>query len=644
MSGEAYSQDLVLAWTIAAAEAQAGNANEIEPSHLLLGLCKLCDLDLDQLFAAQREVHPAVRLQVEKGVEDLRRRFQRTSLDTTRFRRRLRTLVAKPGPGGGGKAPLHRTHASRRVFDRAERIAATESSKKGNVDASDLLHAVLELPNPLWAALLAEMGVHDPLGQMFGPRAEAPGGSAEAKMASADAPPEAAGTDQAHATPVLDRFGRDLTRLARDGKLRPIIGRREEMRTLARVLVQERKRNAILVGEAGVGKTGVVEGLAQRLVGPDAPSALQGTRLIEVSMAALVAGSSHRGEFEERMQAVITEATANDVILFVDEIHTVLGAGGSGASDAANILKPALARGDLRCIGATTIAEYRKHIEKDSALERRFQVVWVDEPTPAEAIDILKGLRPRFEAHHGMSITDAAIEAAVELSVRYLPDLRLPDKAIDLIDQAGAAGRMATLSLQGGGPPAATLGRAEVATVVAQRCRLPVDQLAEDEAQRLLQMESALRRRVIGQDEAVNVVANAVRAARAGLKDPRRPIGVFLFVGPTGTGKTELAKALAEFLFGDEHRLVRIDMSEYMEKHAVSRLIGAPPGYVGHDEEGQLTGPVRTHPYSVVLFDEIEKAHVEILDLFLQIFEKWKGGQATFSPHVPSAVSEVPNR
>jgi ATP-dependent Clp protease ATP-binding subunit ClpC len=412
--------------------------------------------------------------------------------------------------------------------------------------------------------------------------------------------------------------------------------------------MQKRKNNPILVGEAGVGKTCVVEGLAQRIVGPSSPPALKGKRIVEVSMASLVAGTKYRGEFEERMEKLIKEAgEASDIIVFIDEIHTVLSAGdAAGAVDAANILKPALARGDICCIGATTISEYRKYIEKDSALERRFQMVWVDEPTREEAIEILLGLRPRFQEHHGLEITDEAIQAAVELSMRYLPDFRLPDKAIDLIDQACASGRVGSLSFSSELPAVESIGRAEVAAVVAQRCRLPVERLAEDEASRLLRMEEALRKRVIGQDEAVRAVSEAIRTARAGLKEPRRPIGVFLFVGTTGTGKTELAKALAEFLFDDENRLIRIDMSEYMEKHSVSRLIGAPPGYIGHEEEGQLTGPVRTNPYSVVLFDDVEKAHADVFDIFLQIFDDGRltdahGRRVSFSETVIILTSNL---
>jgi ATP-dependent Clp protease ATP-binding subunit ClpC len=598
-----YAHSVVLAWDIAAAEAKVGNAVAIEPAHLLLGVCKLCDLPWDELRAVSPGADAAIHRELEADIKALQQMFQRAGLDQTLFRRRLRVCVAVPGPAVALDGGMHRSPAARRVFGRAEKLMAVETVAR--LQPAHLLQALLELPDPPWASLLAEMGVHDPLEQLC------------------RLPPAAQQRAHAQPTPFLERFGRDLTQLARDGKLDPVIGRREEMRSLARVLTQKRKSNAILVGEAGVGKTCVVEGLAQRLIGPNAPLVLKDKRVIEVAMAGLVAGTKYRGEFEERMQALIKEAsTSEDTVLFIDEIHTLLGAGGEGASDAANILKPALARGALRCIGATTIAEYRKYIERDPALERRFQVVWVNEPTRAEAVEILQGLRPQFEAHHGLTITDSAIEAAVDLSMRYLPDFRLPDKAIDLIDQACASDRIASLSVRSDLPAEAHIGHEEVAAVVAWRCRIPVNRLTENEAQRLLRMEDTLRQRVIGQDEAIRVVSDAIRAARVGLKHPRKPIGVFLFAGATGTGKTEMTKALAEFLFDDEQRLVHIDMSEYMEKHTVSRLIGAPPGYIGHDEEGQLTGPVRTHPYSVVLFDEVEKARPQVLDIFLQLFDE----------------------
>lgn len=393
----------------------------------------------------------------------------------------------------------------------------------------------------------------------------------------------------------------------------------------------------MLVGEPGVGKTGLVEGFAQRVHGGGLPEELRGTRVIEISLTALVAGTKYRGEFEERMEAVVREASVEPKpILFIDEIHLLLGAGSaSGSMDAANILKPALARGAIRVIGATTTREYRQTIAKDGALERRFQLLRVEEPTAEEAVGILTALRERLEAHHGVKLEDDALQAAVEWSVRYLPDFRLPDKALDLVDQACAAARFQTLTpavkVAGGETPpeqpgarlaSHVVGKEEIAAVVAARCGIPLGRLTSDEGSRLKQMEECLGRRVKGQPEAISSVAEAVRLARAGLKKPERPAGVFLFAGPTGTGKTELAKALAEFLFHDEKRLIRFDMSEFMEEHSVSKLIGAPPGYVGHDDGGQLTDVIRTHPYSVVLFDEIEKAHPKILDLFLQIFDE----------------------
>jgi ATP-dependent Clp protease ATP-binding subunit ClpC len=474
---------------------------------------------------------------------------------------------------------------------------------------------------------------------------------------------------------MLERYGRDLTRLARQGKLDPVINREAEILRVIQVLCRRTKNNPVLIGEAGVGKTAIVEGLAQRIVTNDVPELLMGKRIVQLDLAAMVAGARFRGEFEERLKAVIEEVqrAEGEVILFIDEIHTVVGAGAaSGALDAASMLKPALARGELRCIGATTLDEYRKYIEKDPALERRFAPIFVEEPSVESAIQMLQGLRERYEAHHQVRISDAAIVAAVRLSHRYIPDRRLPDKAIDLIDEAAARLRVALNTL----PPElkamkgeierllqeeeqAGLNRdyeraaqirmrrlrlqkefearraqwqrernldevvseADVAQVVAAWTGIPVAQVMETEAEKLLHMEERLRERVVGQDEAIAVVADAIRRARAGLKDPRRPIGSFLFLGPTGVGKTELAKALAEYLFGDEDALVRLDMSEYREYHTVSRLFGAPPGYVGYEEGGQLTEAVRRRPYRVILFDEIEKAHPDVWNALLQILD-----------------------
>ena len=476
-------------------------------------------------------------------------------------------------------------------------------------------------------------------------------------------------------TKSLDQFSRDLTKLAREGKLDPVIGRENEVQRVIQILSRRTKNNPVLIGEPGVGKTAIAEGLAERIAAGDVPEELKDRRVVSLDLTGMLAGTKYRGDFEERIKNAMDEVkSAGNIILFIDELHTIIGAGAAeGAVDAANILKPALSRGEVQVIGATTINEYRKHIEKDAALERRFQPVQVGEPNEAESIEILRGLRDKYEAHHGLKITDGAIDAAVKLSARYINDRFLPDKAIDLIDEAASRVRMegnrAPEELRSLDAEAAGLAkekeaavqaqdferaaelrdkekakrreaenmRAEwskrknggerevtpedVAAVVAGWTGIPVTTLSEDESQRLLRMEEILHKRVIGQNEAVTAVAKAIRRGRVGLKDPKRPIGSFLFLGPTGVGKTELCRALAEAMFGDENAMIRIDMSEYMEKHTVSKLIGSPPGYVGYDEGGQLTEKVRRRPYSVVLFDEIEKAHEDVFNIMLQIME-----------------------
>lgn len=476
-------------------------------------------------------------------------------------------------------------------------------------------------------------------------------------------------------TPTLDQFGRDLTQMARDGKLDPVIGREKETERVIEILSRRTKNNPCLIGEPGVGKTAISEGLAQQIILGNVPETLKDKRVVTLDMSSMVAGSKYRGEFEERLKKVMDEIrAAGNVILFIDELHTVIGAGGAeGAIDASNILKPALARGELQTIGATTIDEYRKYIEKDSALERRFQPVTVGEPSKEESVLILKGLRDKYEAHHKVKITDEALEAAVSLSDRYITDRFLPDKAIDLMDEAASKVRLKNLtappdvknledelekikkekeeavnmqeyekaaklrdkeveiqdklnkskgswqSQKANDMPVVTIE--DIASVVARWTNIPVTKLTESESDRLLHLEEILHKRVVGQEEPVNAVARAVRRARVGLKDPKRPIGSFIFLGPTGVGKTELSRALAEAMFGDENAMIRIDMSEYMEKHTVSRLIGSPPGYVGYEEGGQLTEKVRRQPYSVVLFDEIEKAHPDVFNVLLQILE-----------------------
>ena len=474
---------------------------------------------------------------------------------------------------------------------------------------------------------------------------------------------------------ALEQFGRDLTQLAAQGKIDPVIGRQTEIERVIQILCRRTKNNPVLIGEPGVGKTAVAEGLALKIQAGEVPELLKNKRLVSLDLTGMVAGTKYRGDFEERIKSAIDEVKADgNIILFIDELHTIIGAGSAeGSADAANILKPALARGDFQVIGATTINEYRKHIEKDAALERRFQPVMVGEPSQEEAIAILKGLKDRYEAHHKVQITDEAIDAAVKLSARYISDRYLPDKAIDLIDEAASRVRLRTFTApddlqelekkikdmeidKAAAVNAQDFERAaslrdkekelqeqlerardewsaknersnsvvvpgDIADIVSMWTGVPVTQLTEEESQRLLRLEDTLHQRVIGQDEAVTAIAKAIRRGRVGLKDKNRPIGSFIFLGPTGVGKTELCKALAEAMFGDEKAMVRFDMSEYMEKHTVSRLVGSPPGYVGFDEGGQLTEAVRTKPYSVVLFDEIEKAHPDVFNILLQILE-----------------------
>ncbi len=490
------------------------------------------------------------------------------------------------------------------------------------------------------------------------------------------APTPAAGKKKASKTPALNAFGRDLTELARAGKLDPIIGRRPEVERVSQILCRRTKNNPVLIGEAGVGKTAIIEGMAQKIVAGEVPEILRSKKLITLDLVLMVAGSKYRGQFEERLKAVMDEIKkAGNVLLFIDELHTIVGAGAAeGAMDASNILKPALSRGEIQCIGATTMNEYRKYIEKDAALERRFQSIRVAPNTVEETVEILRGLRKKYEEHHNAAITDRAVAAAAELSDRYLPGRYLPDKAIDLIDEASARARIEVMTRppalkkleekllklkkrkeeavrkqdfegaarlrdrekqaqeqlddrlarwkESGASRRVTVDEEEVARVLSRWTGIPVSRMEEEETEKLLRMEEAIHGRVVGQEEAISAISRSLRRSRARLKDPRRPIGSFIFLGPTGVGKTYLARALAEFMFGDEEALIQLDMSEYMEKFAVSRMVGSPPGYVGYEEGGQLTEQVRRRPYSVVLFDEVEKAHPEVMGILLQILEE----------------------
>ncbi len=558
------------------------------------------------------------------------------------------------------------TPRARRVLECSSREAARFNQKQ--IGTEHLLIALLKEKDCIALRLINTLGVS--IQKVYSELLAAMGiNGAEAKALLSE---KKGGPKEKNS--ALEAYSMDLTQMAREGRLDPVIGREQEIQRVVQILSRRTKNNPCLIGEPGVGKTAVVEGLAARIAEGAVPDTIRDKRLMTLDLSGMVAGSKYRGEFEERIKRLIAEVK-NDgqVLLFIDEIHTIIGAGGAeGALDASNILKPSLARGEIQVIGATTIEEYRKYIEKDAALERRFQPVMTNEPGEAESIEILKGLRPAYEKHHQVDISDEAIEAAVKMSVRYINDRFLPDKAIDLIDEASAKVKLASMSLTGElqkltkqmseldekkeeaiiagdmilaseigkdqkllsaeiasaqrnverrNKRRVTVSERDIADVVSSWTKIPVKQLEEKESERLMRLESTLHRRVVGQDEAVTAVAKAIRRGRVGLKDPKRPIGSFLFLGPTGVGKTELSKALAEAMFGSENNIIRMDMSEYMEKHSVSKLIGSPPGYVGYDEGGQLSEKVRRNPYSILLFDEIEKAHPDVFNILLQVLD-----------------------
>jgi len=622
-------------------EAQRFNHEYIGTEHILLGLVKegsgvgatvLKNLDIDLR---------KVRLEVEK--------------------------LVKSGPDMVTMGKLPQTPRAKKVIEYA--IEEARNLGHNYVGTEHLLLGLLREKDGVAAQVLMNLGlkleeVREEVLNLLGAGVETEGAS------------EAKETKNKSKTPALDSFGRDLTELAREGSLDPVIGRANEIERVVQILCRRTKNNPVLLGEAGVGKTAIVEGLAQQIVTNDVPEILADKRIVVLDLAMMVAGTKYRGQFEERIKAVMNEVRrAKNVILFIDELHTLVGAGGAeGAIDASNVLKPSLARGEIQCIGATTLDEYRKYIEKDGALERRFQTIIVEPPSKEETVDILKGLRDRYEAHHRVQITEEALKAAVELSTRYITGRCLPDKAIDVIDEAGARVRLKSMTK----PPnlaeieeqierlsiekdeavknadyeraaelrdqAEALRRKKedeqkkwreqakevdgvvdeemVAEVVSKMTGVPLTRLEKKEASRLLELENELHKRVVSQDDAIHAVAKSIRRARSGLKDPKRPMGCFLFLGPSGVGKTLLSKAITEFMFGNEDSLIQIDMSEYMEKHNVSRLIGAPPGYVGYEEGGQLTERIRRRPYAVVLLDEIEKAHPDVYNMLLQIMEE----------------------
>ncbi|RBY83004.1 ATP-dependent Clp protease ATP-binding subunit [Geodermatophilus sp. TF02-6] len=607
------------------------------------------DLDTEHLLRAMTDEEPTRHLLARAGA------------DPDQLRSQLDGQLQRGEPR---EEPPSLTPAAKRALLDAHRISRALGSTY--IGPEHLLFALAVNPDSPGGRVLRERGVTPEALQQAAAGAGQPGGG---RPGGPGQPPSS--------TPTLDEYGRDLTEMARNGQIDPVIGRESEIEQTVEVLSRRRKNNPVLIGEAGVGKTAIVEGIAAQIVEGDVPETLRGRRLVELDLTGLVAGTRYRGDFEERIKKIIDEIRehSDEVIVFIDELHTVVGAGASeGSGGAGNMLKPALARGELHIIGATTLDEYRRNIEKDAALERRFQPILVAEPSVEDTVQILCGLRDRYEAHHEVRFTDDAIRAAVELSDRYITDRHLPDKAIDLIDQAGARVRrrvktpptdlrgleqeverlqrekdQAVAAEQyeraselrdqlaeaqrrleearsgggrsGGGSGVPEVGVEDIAEVVSRSTGIPVNQLTQEEMQRLLQLEEHLHQRVVGQDEAVRVVAEAVRRSRVGLGDPDRPIGSFLFLGPTGVGKTELARALAEALFGDEDRMIRLDMSEFQERHTVSRLVGSPPGYVGYEDAGQLTEAVRRRPYSVVLLDEIEKAHPDVFNTLLQVLD-----------------------
>ncbi len=592
-----------LLMAIAVAEAQLTESTYLEPEHIFLALLKAEDISVEKLEGMPKPVLGQAVAQIQR----IARFWEEQQLSAKRMRRRLRAIV-KETQTSSGEFSGHRSQRGKELFKRAE--ALSQKQQRDEVAPIDFLVCSLEMESKSVEMLFREMNLER---QKLLERAR------ELLAQTPETQRKEMGGEHR-----LAKYGRDLTALARAGRLGPVIGRAEEIKQIARILVQRSKNNPLLLGDPGVGKTAIAEGLALYAASEKAVVPLRDFYFVEISVAALLSGAMYRGQFEERVQEVIETARQDkNLVLFLDEIHTLMGSGAGGSStlDAANMLKPALSRGDIRCIGATTIDEYRKHIEPDGALARRFQIVWIDEPSPAETLQILHGLRSKMQEHHQIEIPDEALQKAVALSGRYITDGYQPDKAITVLDEACARRRLLTIHSQS---PAAQTSRLEVEDVgqaVARRTQIPLEVVLQSDEERLLHLEEELGKRVLGQDEAVRTVAEAVRISRVGLRAPGKPI-VLMFAGPTGTGKTELAKALSETLFFDPNRLITLDMSEYQESHSVAKLIGSPPGYVGFGEEPYLVRELRLRPYSVVLLDEIEKAHSSVLTIFLQVFDE----------------------
>lgn len=630
-----YSPVIDLLWQMACVETVAAKAKFIEIEHFLSAMTKLKQLCTDESIEAvkvQGMDISAMRWEMEMTADVL----TEMGIDPDEFRHELRSRFGIGNYEFNKDETVHRSEKTRIAFSIAEAMALKTSSNQ--VSIGHLLLAILEDKDSMGCRLLVEKGTNL---ENFADKIRKQMEQVREKTV-AGGRREDGRTQEKSDTPFLDRFGRDVTKQAAEGKLGPVIGRRKEILQLVQTLARRSKNNPVLVGEAGVGKTAIVEALAIRIADGKDSHVVGGKRVIELNMSTLVGGTMYRGEFEQRLTHIIDECRAHaEVILFIDELHTVIGAGkAEGSMDAANILKPALARGDVRCIGATTTAEYRRYVESDAALERRFEKILVDEPTKQETLEILEGLRCRWEKHHRVKITDKALEAAVDLSIRFDSDHQLPDKAIDLVDKAGARTQVPVLSMvfdnnknapketktDGEAGSFGSVTETTVAAVLSDKIGVPLEivtgHIEGMDKSRLLQMEACLKKRIIGQDEAIERVCRRLLTAHAGLIQRRGPMGVFLFLGPSGVGKTELVRSVAMFLFGSDSEMIRLDMSEFMEEHSVAKLIGSPPGYVGYEQEGQLTGKLRSRPYSVVLLDEIEKAHPRVFDMFLQVFDE----------------------
>ncbi len=613
------SPAITLIWQIAATEAAYAKFEFIEREQIFVGLLKAGDILSPEIWRQMR-LGATERDNLCWELACLNEVLSKPGVDRVKLRRCLRTMIGR-GNFERKEGVVHRSETCKGLFARAMELVVKDNSQA--LMAIYLLQAILENPGHYIEQALKKLGIEPEVARnsilctiaekKSQPVGIRPHGETQQKEGMLE------GNSRTY---FLDRYGIDLTKLAREGKVEPLIGRRKELLQIIRTLSRKTKNNPLLIGEAGVGKTAIIRGLTQRIVSGNIVPALKNKRVVELNMGTLVAGTKYRGEFEERLVGILEEAKKHpELIIFVDEVHTLIGAGrAEGSPDAANIMKSALASGEISCIGATTLSEYQKYIEKDAALERRFQPITVDEPTPEETLEILAGLREGYESHHQVSISHPAIKSAVSLSHRYLPDRRFPDKALDLLDEACTRTKVEHLSFCGEIDNVQQEAGQVTEDTVAQVLAEWTTRLAPEEGMKLVDMDKIIKQRIIGQNEAVGKVSQAVKLARAGLKDPKRPVGVFIFIGPTGVGKTELAKATAEFLFGSEDNMIRLDMSEYMERHSVSKLIGAPPGYVGYEEEGQLTGRLRKYPYSIVLLDEIEKAHPDVFDLFLQVF------------------------